>query len=135
MVHRYIQNIFFFIFIQDWRFIRALLSKVGEESFLNKLHNIDCSKITTDTALKAKEWIKHVETSDQVKAVSLAGYQIHLWVSKETSIIMLTGPLNLDPRKPHSYVVKRGVQGYTIFFIFFFLQNIRLWVLCTLPYY
>ena len=47
---------------------------------MNKLHNVDISSIPTDTALKAKEWIKQVQNSDQVKCVSMAGYQIHIWV-------------------------------------------------------
>ena len=122
-----------FIFIQDWRFIKALLSKVGEDSFINKLHNIDCSKISPDTAKKAKEWIKHVESSAQVKCVSLAGSQIHLWVSDcrhflqnfkiKTFIRKKTCPCNVYPFEPHFYIAKLGYARVYLFFLFL-LKNI-----------
>ena len=33
-------------------------------------------------------------------------------------IIMKTGLYNVDPLKPHFYIVKLGLQGYTLLFLF-----------------
>ena len=37
---------------------------------------------------------------------------------------MKTCQYNIDPLKPHFYVVKLGLQGYTLFFLFL-LKNIE----------
>ena len=37
---------------------------------------------------------------------------------RSTPFIMKTCPCNEDPLTPHSYIVKWGLQGYTIFRIF-----------------
>ena len=41
--------------------------------------------------------------------------------------IMKTSPCNEDPLTSHFYIVKWGLQGYTLFFIF--AQKHRLWLL------
>ena len=42
--------------------------------------------------------------------------KIHVYITK-------TYLYNFDPRKPHSYIVKLGLQEYTLFLLFL-LQNI-----------
>ena len=61
------------------------------------------------------------------RVIMVKGLLIQITFKLLCVVITKTYLYNIDPLKPHFYIVKLGLQGYTLFFLF--LLKHRLWVL------